>query len=230
MGTSSVSFWSLLTRFGETQILMPLVALAALWLWLGADLGAQARRWLLAVGFALALTTASKLAFIGWELGVSGWDFTGVSGHAACSAAVLPMLAWVLACGRSPAARRCGVLGGFALAAFVAWSRLAVNVHSSSEVVSGFVLGSVSSWIALSGLGLVEDVRNSNTTASPRWLQAALLASLVLLPFGAPRSQSHDWVTAMSMRLSGRSQPFVRHDLHRHHQPAAASQSSRVSW
>ena len=211
------TFWSLLTRLGEAQILMPLVALVALWLWISAGLGAQARRWLLAVGGAVALTTASKLAFIGWEVGFAAWDFTGVSGHAACSAAVLPVLAWVLACGHSRATRRWSVLGGFAMAGLVAWSRLAVHAHSSSEVISGFALGGVSSWIALSGLTRAGDVHATTTKASPRWLQVALLASLVLLPFAAPRSRTHDWVTALSLRLSGRSQPFMRQDLRPHH-------------
>ncbi|CAN5186757.1 N/A [soil metagenome] len=243
---STLSFWPLFTRLGEAQILLPLVALAALWLWLGAGQGALARRWLLAVGCAVALTTASKLAFIGWEVGVADWDFTGISGHAACSAAILPMLGWLLVCGRAKPVRRAGVLGGFALAGLIAWSRLAVDAHSSSEAISGFVLGSVASWIALSGLSLARAADNmpfasaaGSATAAPRWLQTAVIASLLVLPFSAPRSQSHDWVTALSVRLSGRGQPFMRHELHRQpqlmqqqRQPAAlrSSQSSRVIW
>ena len=234
---NTLSFWPLFTRLGEAQILMPLVALAALWLWLGAGQGQLARRWLLAVGCAVALTTASKLAFIGWEVGLADWDFTGISGHAVCSAAVLPMLGWLLVCGRSRPVRRAGVLGGFALAGLIAWSRLAVDAHSSSEAISGFVLGSLASWIALSGLSWSRSADDKPFAAAggpaasaPRWLQIAVIASLLVLPFSAPRSQSHDWVTALSMRLSGRSQPFMRHDLHR--QPAAvrSSQSSRVIW
>ena len=234
---NTLSFWLLFTRLGEAQILMPLVALAALWLWLGAGQGRLARRWLLAVGCAVALTTASKLAFIGWDLGSAAWDFTGISGHAVCSAAVLPMLGWLLLCGRAKPVRRAGVLGGFALAGLIAWSRLAVDAHSSSEAISGFVLGGVASWIALSGLSRARaaDKQPSAATSgraasAPPWLQAAVIASLLILPFSAPRSQSHDWVTALSRRLSGRSQPFMRHDLHR--QPAAvrSSPSSRAIW
>lgn len=247
---NTLSFWPLLTRLGEAQLLMPLVALAALWLWLGAGQGRLARRWLLAVGCAVALTTASKLAFIGWNVGWADWDFTGISGHAACSAAVLPMLGWLLVCGHAKAVRRAGVLGGFALAGLIAWSRLAVDAHSSSEAISGFLLGSVASGIALSGLSRARAAdnqpfapANGSAASAPRWLQTAVIASLLVLPFGAPRSQSHEWVTALSMRLSGRSQPFMRHDLHRHQhqpqlqlpqqrQPAAvrSSQSSRVIW
>ena len=230
---NTLSFWLLFTRLGEAQILMPLVALAALWLWLGADQGRLARRWLLAVGCAVALTTASKLAFIGWDMGSAAWDFTGISGHAVCSASVLPMLGWLLVCGRAKPVRRAGVLGGFALAGLIAWSRLAVDAHSSSEAISGFVLGSVASWIALSGLSRARATDSqpfASTGPSPRWLQAAVIASLLILPFSAPRSQSHDWVTALSMRLSGRSQPFMRHDLHRQPTVVRSSQSSRVIW
>ena len=120
-------FWSLLTRLGEAQILLPLVAAAALWLWLGAGLGAAARQWVLSIACAVALTAGSKLAFIGWELGVAAWDFTGISGHAACSAASFPVLAWMLMYGHSKAAQRWAVGLGFALAALIAWSRLAVS-------------------------------------------------------------------------------------------------------
>ena len=252
---NTFSFWPLFTRLGEAQILLPLVALAALWLWLGAGQGGLARRWLLAVGCAVALTTASKLAFIGWEVGLADWDFTGISGHAACSAAILPMLGWLLVSGRAKPVRRAGVLGGFALAALVAWSRLAVDAHSGSEALSGFLLGSAASWIALSGLSLARAADNApfaaaagSPTSAPRWLQTALVASLLILPFSAPRSQTHEWVTALSVRLSGRSQPFMRQDLHQQPQqktqkqmqkqlqkqlqPAAvrSSQSSRVIW
>lgn len=218
------SFWPLFTRLGEAQILLPLVTVAALWLWLGAGLGAATRQWLISIACAVALTTGSKLAFIGWELGVADWDFTGISGHAACSAASLPVLAWTLMCGRAKAAQRWAVGLGFALAALVAWSRLEVSAHSASESLSGFALGSLASAISLQGLRSASAILlPDQQRMAPMWLQTAVVASLLLLPVGAPRSRSHDWITALSVKLSGRSQPFMRQDLHQHQPPAPAN-------
>ena len=42
-------------------------------------------------------TTASKVAFIGWGLGLSALDFTGISGHAMIASAVYPLLLGTLA-------------------------------------------------------------------------------------------------------------------------------------
>ncbi|MGS0754580.1 hypothetical protein ACVBEH_07590 [Roseateles sp. GG27B] len=83
MFTSS-SFWLLLTRLGEAQILFPLAAAAAAWLWLRAEQATLARRWVLCLCLSTALTTASKLAFIGWGLGWAA-RFHRHSGHAMVS-------------------------------------------------------------------------------------------------------------------------------------------------
>lgn len=213
--TFDALFWHWLTRLGEAQILLPLVLLACAWLWLGARRGGLALRWLACIGLAAALTTVTKLAFIGWEWGSADWDFTGISGHAMFSAACLPMLAWVLLRGRDPAAQHLGVVSAFVLAGLIAYSRLEVHAHSPSEAATGFALGAAAAAVSLRGLldtNTAEDGPNV-----PLWLPACVCACLLLLPGGAPRSRTHDWVTAIAVQLSGRDQPFRRHDLHRKH-------------
>ena len=214
----STTFWPLLTRLGEAQILFPLVGAAAAWLWLGAGQGGQALRWLLSLAAAVALTTASKLAFIGWGWGIAAWDFTGISGHALCSAASLPMLAWVALTGRARHVQQWAAGLGLALAALVAYSRLEVNAHSASESISGFALGALVNAISLCGRAEAITPR----LAAPLWLPAALTACLLLLPLKAPRSRSHDWITALSVQWSGRSQPFMRDQLHQRHRAPMA--------
>jgi len=200
--------WFSLTRLGEAQILLPLVLVAALWLGWRAGETAMAQRWLFWLCLAIGLTTASKLAFIGWGWGVEAWDFTGISGHAMFAAASLPGLAWVLSRGRPEWMQKWALGLAFALAALIAYSRLEVGAHSLSEALLGFVIGSA---VSLMSLRQAPALRLN----PPAWLPAAVLASLVLLPFHAPPSKSHDWVTRLSLQLSGRSSPFHRWDLHR---------------
>ncbi|MDN3919250.1 phosphatase PAP2 family protein [Roseateles violae] len=209
--------WQWLSRLGEAQILLPLVLLAAAWLWRGAGQGRLALRWLLSLAFVAALTTLSKLAFMGWAWGVADWDFTGLSGHAMFAAACLPMLAWVaLARCRRPLVRRAGVALAFALAAAIAYSRLPLRAHSPSELLLGFALGAAASLVSLAGLP-------RQLPRLPHRLPAALAAALLILPVSAPRSRTHDWVMALSLQLSGREQPYTRESLLR--EPAAMPSS-----
>lgn len=214
--SSSAPFWPLLTRLGEAQILVPLDLLAAAWLWRGAGQRALALRWLGWLGLAVALTTATKLAFIGWGIGSAAWDFTGISGHAMFATASFPMLMATALSSRSDRLQRRGVAAGFALAALVAYSRLPVHAHSVSEIVAGFALGAAASGLALRGAAV-------SRPAVPLWLPAALAGCLLVLPLAAPRSKSHDWVTQLSVRLAGRETPFQRHHLHRPPAPRAIS-------
>jgi membrane-associated phospholipid phosphatase len=227
---SPAPFWQLLTRLGEIQILLPLALLCALWLWRQSVLSQTpeqarlARRWMGCLGVAIGLTAASKLAFFGWGWGVAAWDFTGISGHAMASAAVLPLLAWCALVGRSQRLRRLGLASGFALAALIAYSRLKVGAHSPSEAVAGFMVGGLASLLSLQLLPQAQPVN-----ARPLWLPVGLLSALLLLPAGAPKSRSHDWVIQLSLQLSGRSQPFVRGDLHRQQLMPFSARSKRSS-
>ncbi|MDT9001629.1 phosphatase [Paucibacter sp. APW11] len=202
----SALFWPLLTRLGEAQILLPLSLVAALWLGLRAGQAALARRWMLALAAAVALTTLSKLAFMGWGLGIAALDFTGFSGHSMFAAATLPMLASVASLGRRGHGQAAWL--GLGLAALVAVSRVQVSAHSPSEALAGFALGALASLYALRLAG-------PSSLRVPLWLPLGVLAMLISLPFAAPRSRTHDWVTALSLQLSGRSQAFTRADLHR---------------
>lgn len=238
----SAAFWPWLTRLGEAQLLLPLALLTALWVWRTAG-GCRAqnallRRWLLGLALATALTTASKLAFLGWGLGWARWDFTGFSGHAMFAAAVLPVLAWVaLGAGGAgfgvspgdrtgevePRPRRPSVAGlswglGLLLAALVAYSRVKVGAHSVSEIWTGYLLGAAASGLALSSAWLRPLRRRL-----PASLPLMALALLLLLPAWAPKSRSHDWVIHWALQLSGREQPFDRAQLRRQDVPLPSS-------
>lgn len=214
-------WWAHATRLGEAQILLPAMALALLWVLRQPGGGRLALAWLGATGVAVAVTTASKIAFIGYGIGIAALDFTGFSGHAMFAAALMPLLLR-LAAGPRTRAGRAAVIGlGYALALAVAVSRVQVGAHSVSEVVAGFGLGALASAVAL-GAG--------RWPALPlaRWMPGVLLIWLLLAVAGAPPSRTHGLVTQLALAISGRPQPYQRTDMHRDHlrksaSPAAAS-------
>lgn len=205
--------WSLLTRLGEAQILLPAMAAGLLWLARERSTRALALAWLAGTVLAALLTTASKIAFIGWGVGSARFDFTGISGHAMFASSVLPVLAR-LAAGHAPRPwPRVAIAAGLALAALVAVSRVVTGAHSASEALLGFLLGGGAAAIALR-------TAQAPRAPTPGWLLAGLAAWLLATPLQMPASMTHDHVIALSMRLSGRDRPHTRLDLHRQAMPA----------
>ncbi|WP_067066070.1 phosphatase PAP2 family protein [Roseateles chitosanitabidus] len=240
--TPLLPYWHLFTRLGEAQVLAPLAVVALLGLWACPTQRGVARRWLPAFLTVLALTLGSKVAFMGWGIGSAEWDFTGFSGHAMSAASVLPLIAWLglQAIGSAPL-RLTGLSLAYALAAAIAYSRLPVGAHSPSEALLGFTLGALASGVALArplkealagsrqawrafrqGRGAGIDGFESQTGAAPArvlrrsaFLALGMAAILAIAPWASPPTRSHQWVTALSLKLSGRPEPFTRHLLHR---------------
>jgi membrane-associated phospholipid phosphatase len=216
--------WLAVTRLGEAQLALPATLAAIAWVALranGPDLRTPAGRWALWLAAAIALTTATKLAFIGWGLGYAPMDFTGISGHSLFAAASYPLLLRLLAAGRGPRAERAAWVAGVGVAAVVAVSRVMVSAHSGSEVILGFMLGTAVSVLAWPGWQL--------RRALPSFTLAAALAVWLALHVpavagGLPSVDTHGMVTRLAMVLSAREAPYTRHDLHRD----AAERTARV--
>lgn len=200
-------FWHTLTRLGEAQLLLPALLAATVWLGWRARAPRVALVWWASTAAAALLTTASKIAFIGWGVGYAPLDFTGISGHAMFAAAILPLLAREAVGAASPRWHAPAVALGLALAALVALSRVMVHAHSASESVAGFVLGAAASGFALARAPMPP-------TSSPKLLGPLALWLVVAVPV-APPSRTHDWVTAISVQLAGRDTPYTRHMMHR---------------
>lgn len=203
---ASALFWQAVTRLGEAQILLPAMAMLLAWLVWRGDARRTAWVWAGVVGAAATLTTVTKVAFMGWGLGYAPWNYAGISGHAMFAAAVMPMVARVAASSAAPRTQRLAVAGAVLLAALVAVSRVYTLTHSWSEVMLGFALGTAASVVALGAASGLE--------RPPRGAVRALLAGLVVwfvaMPAGAPPSRTHDWVTSLSLSLSGRDEPHTR--------------------
>ena len=204
-------WWTQTTRLGEAQILLPAMALALLWLARQPGGRPLALAWLLATGVAASLTTASKIAFLGYGIGWAALDFTGFSGHAVFAAAVMPLLLRLAIGPGSADGQRRVLIVGYLLALAVAVSRVALGAHSVSEVVAGFGLGAAASATAL---------RAGRWPALQlaRWMPLLLRGWAVVAVGGAPASRTHDAVTQLSLALSGRAKAYQRWELHRDHQ------------
>jgi len=219
----SFSFWLLLTRLGEAQILLPLALLTLgglLWRPQTSSARVLAAGWLVLLGVAMAITTASKVAFMGWGLGWAAINFTGVSGHSMFAAAVYPVLAGTFASRWRPGPRYAAIGAGFALALLVGLSRRVIGVHSSSEVVAGLLIGGVASAVPLAWAGIAP------AAISPL-IPALIAAWLAIMPVKAPASTTHSLVMRMSLMLSGRSAPFTRADMQRSQQSHSQAQRLR---
>jgi len=219
MSSSSPEFWSFITRLGEAQILLPVALALSLWLAWRARATPIVPYWLALLGIATLITAATKIAFIGWGIGSAALDFTGVSGHAMFAAAIYPVVCRLALSGHGLALQRLGWGGGLALAGLIAWSRLVVQAHSPSESLIGFLLGGSVSALAIW-------IARPRAVPVPWWMPALLVAWFALVPMNAPRSITHDVVTRLALMLSGRSQPYLRQDLHR---DAGMALDSRVS-
>lgn len=195
--------WTDVTHFGDLSI-TSLIALAiAGWLFVE-DEKRLALWWGILFSAGLGIVVATKMAFIGWGIGIRALDFTGFSGHAMRTAAVMPVLLYLIFQRTRFSLRMAGVAAGLLFAAVVGISRLAVHMHSVSEVVAGWLLG------ALVSLAFLRIAMASLDTHVFKPLRIAL-SLLILLP--APYvhpSPTQKWLTEITLYVTGHEQPFPR--------------------
>lgn len=196
-------FWATTSRLGEAQILIPAMLALVVWLVARSHAPRAAVVWLGCTAVAAVITTATKIAFMGWGIGYAPLNFAGVSGHAMFASAVLPVLARVLVADAEPWRQRAAVAAGVALALLITVSRVIVGAHSVSEVVIGFCLGVLASTVALAGMHVP-----ANHVSKA--LVGGIAVWLVLTVAGAPPSRTHDWVGRIAVALSGRDEPYQR--------------------
>jgi len=205
--THAHPLWSWVTLLGQAEIVVPSAAPAILWL-LWSREARQVWVWILPLLGGALLTLASKLAFIGWGLGIAALDFTGISGHALLAAGVYPVLARLLTATAPPAVQRYAVACGYALATLVAVSRVPLGAHSPAEAIAGFVLGTAAG-------GWVLWVRPGVRAATPHWLFPAMALGLTMMLVERPPPQTHGLITRLAVQLSHHATPYTRADLHR---------------
>lgn len=200
-----MSHWYVISRFGESSLLLPCAALLYLWMHYAGEPRA-ARNWLACFAGAAALTLASKLAFMGWGIGVQALDFTGFSGHSMMAAAVLPVLGQRLVATRRPGLAAIGMLAGGGMALLVGYSRLMLDAHTPSEVVGGLSIGLAAS------LGFLRLCGTAPRSAAPVTVALAIATLMLGLPATGAHAPTHRWLEQLAVYLSGRDRPFRRED------------------
>ena len=205
-----IALWNLVTRLGEAQILLPAALLTASWFVWRDRSPRLAVVWLGGIVAATLVTTASKIAFMGYGLGWAALDFTGVSGHSMYAAAIYPLtgvaIASAVAGMQAPRWWPLGLAIGVALALLVGLSRVMVDAHSWSEVVAGLLVGSAVTWWAARA-------ERAPPARHSLWLPVVVCIWLGTTLPNAPPSPTHGWVTQLALAVSGRDQPYTRADL-----------------
>lgn len=196
-----MSWWSHLSALGGLNVTALLALAVAAWL-AGARCWRLALAWCLLFGAAMLVAAGSQVAFMGWGIGIESLSFTGFSGHAARAAAVFPVALFLLLERQPRRLRRSAVAAGALLGIAVAAARIEVGAHSASEAVSGCLLG-----LATAAVFIVRARKARD--CSPQPLLLGLLVATLLLPFADPIN-SHQWLTAATLKLSGRDRIYLR--------------------
>jgi PAP2 superfamily len=135
----SIEMMQAITDCGDLALLLPLslILTAALWYF---HSPAAALAWLKALAFCAAVTLILKISFItcgpAWGLAVMS-----PSGHTSMSTAVYAAIAVVLATHARRSRLILIALGSMLLIGAIAFSRLALHVHSVTEVGIGLFIG-----------------------------------------------------------------------------------------
>ncbi|MEP9318291.1 phosphatase PAP2 family protein [Pseudomonas sp. LABIM340] len=195
-----MTFWPLITRLGDSSLLAPAAVFVFCWLLYRRET-AKAGLWAMLFGFSTALVVVSKLAFMGWGIGIPNLNFTGISGHSMMAGAVLPTLAAQLFSSRRAGLVAAGVAA--LIAVLVGLSRLAINVHSPAEVYAGLALG----------LGTSAAFLGATRIHLPAF-QPALLLLVIALGLGQAvtgvRAPTHQLLERIAAHLADRDQPYQR--------------------
>lgn len=205
--------WQFVSFFGDSTVLLPSAAGLLIVLFLRAPSRRVACHWALLFGITGAIVSASKLAFMGWGIGIRELDFTGFSGHTALSAAFWPIFLWLLFSRATTGVRRVAVVVGYALAALVGYSRLMIHAHSTSEVVAGLLLGASGSALFL--LLQSRTSRAGNVQLSWSGVFSVIMIPVLLLNTGV-KAPTQSLLGEIAVKIGPLEKPFTRAELHKH--------------
>jgi len=201
----SEEMWQVISHLGSSSLLLPVLLITATGLW-QSEQRKTALVWLGSLTLAITICLTSKVAFIGWGIGIESINFTGVSGHTLFATSVLPVTFHLLLQTWASLRHRYWGMGvGLALGLLVAISRVALHAHSWSEVVPGWLLGALVMWITLRSTDTPQHV-------SRLFLAAPALLLFALEPAASTYLPTHRYEIGLALLLSGHDQPFVRSD------------------
>ncbi|WP_322104642.1 phosphatase PAP2 family protein [Paraburkholderia sp. J41] len=194
--------WMSITNLGGAGLTLPLALAIALWLAAGYS-WRMAASWVFVLGVAIGLVTLTKIAFLGWGVGVRELDFTGFSGHAMTSTAVYPVAFFLMLQGTPNFVRLTGMLTGLGIGVAVAFSRVVLDAHSPSEAVTGCIVGALTAMVFARYWWHARAQRISTAVV-------ALSLAAITVALHNVHVPTHRWVTDIALTVSGHDRPFVR--------------------
>jgi hypothetical protein len=216
--------WHALIYLGDGAVLVPCAALLFAW-WIAVPATRRTAWWWLAavllVGGGVAL---SKVLYMvsGWH--PVGWNFIGLSGHAALSFLFWPMAAALVTRRKRTGLRAIVVVAGVSLALAIAAAGWVLGDHSLAEVVAGALWGALVAAVFLTVVW-----RHLAKAPSVRtWMTVSmLLIAVVAYRHEFPSTRVLNWV---ALHLSERTTVHTRADLGPHAQLSRkrADDSSRT--
>lgn len=190
-----MEYWEHFTRLADTNLTIPAAAVLTVWL-LCARTWRTCLLWCALFGGGLFLVAATKIAYAGWGIGIAAIDFKGFSGHAMRAASLAPVLMHVLLQRRSRPVLVAGVACGVLFALGIGISRLVLQVHSASEVVTGWMLGFAIAWL------FIRFCAHHPAIAFDR--RSLTLATLFLLPLLILKpAPTESWIVRIAIALAG---------------------------
>ena len=207
--------WTSITKFGDAVVMLPAAMAITAWLFIAGP-RRLALQWIALFGIAAALVTLTKLAFVGWGIGIAGLDFTGISGHTTFAMTVIPPLFYLATPSTAQTWRILAALFGIACAVLIGISRLTLHAHSVSEVVLGCVLG-----LAIS-LGFIRLARRHPMPRLHATAAACCIAAL-MIGWYAQAAPTQHYLERVALYLSGHAQPFQRASQHGQPMPDPAT-------
>ncbi len=203
---TSLSVWHALTYIGDSAVLLPCAALLFAWL-----IAAPATRrigwaWLVAVLLMSGGVVLSKTLYMvsGWH--PAGWNFIGLSGHAAFSFLFWPS-AGALVSGRSRTARAAMIALGACFALAISVASWVLRDHSMVELVLGGLWGAL-----ISTVFLARTWRQMTCAPMPRKWMIASAALWMVIAFGHtfPSTRMMRWIAS---HASGHATVHTRSSL-----------------
>ena len=159
--------------------------------------------WALFFGIGMTLVVVTKMAFVGWGIGVASVEFAGFSGHAMRAAAVYPVACFLAFRSSGSGVRHLATAAGVVFAILIAISRVPVLAHSVSESVTGCVLG-----LSIAA-AFIWYASTEHHWALSRML-VVLCFPIVLIAPNVEPVPAEMWITKAALYLSGRDQPYTR--------------------
>jgi membrane-associated phospholipid phosphatase len=195
--------WTMISGIGDSAAMLP--ASAGLMLWLVIN-GMRRDAFLLfaVLGAGAAVVLATKLAFLGWGLGIPALRFAGISGHSMLACSVVPIAAYFISRRATFGTRIAAALLGFALGLVIGISRVALSAHSWSEIVAGCGLGGLVALFYLRFAWLpVRAIYNW-------WPIIGAGAVVLVVSLAGLRAPSELLIVHMALRLSRHDEPYGR--------------------